>query len=90
MNVEFFPAAEQELLKAYGSGCILPALEPRIMKAYVITNGTIFGLIVVAHVLRLFAEGLAPAKEPAFLIFSIAAAFLLLWSVRVFRALPKT
>ena len=60
------------------------------MKAYVITNGTIFGLIVVAHVLRLFAEGLTAAKDPAFLLFTIAAAFLSLWSVRVLRTLGGT
>jgi hypothetical protein len=34
------------------------------MKAYLIASGTVFALIVVAHVLRLFAEGFGLAHDP--------------------------
>jgi hypothetical protein len=34
------------------------------VRAYVITTGVIFGLIVVAHVLRVIVEGSRLVKEP--------------------------
>jgi hypothetical protein len=53
------------------------------MKAYLATTGTVFSLIVVAHVCRIFAEGLRPAKEPAFLLLTFAAAALSFWAWRL-------
>ncbi len=58
------------------------------MKAYVITTGVLFGLIVVAHVWRFIAEGAASARDPVFIIFTILAAALTLWAWRVLRSLP--
>jgi hypothetical protein len=46
-------------------------------------------LIVVAHMLRIIVEGPAPAKDPVFVFFTLAAASLAVWSLRVFRALPR-
>jgi hypothetical protein len=57
-----------------------------IVKAYIMTTGTAFGLIVVAHVWRVAVEGLALAKDPAYILLTLAAAGLTVWSWRVLRA----
>ena len=59
------------------------------MKAYVITTGTVFGLIVVAHIWRAVAEGPAIAKNPAYILLTVAAATLSLWAWRVVKAMPR-
>jgi len=46
------------------------------MKAYLVTTGTVFGLIVLAHVWRVFVEGAHLAKEPPFVLVTMAAAAL--------------
>jgi hypothetical protein len=60
------------------------------MKAYLITTGTIFGLIVVAHIWRVFEEGSRLAKDPVFVLLTIAAAALSFWAWRLFRRLPRS
>jgi hypothetical protein len=59
------------------------------MKSYVITSGLVFGLITLAHIMRVFAEGLRLVKEPWFILTSVAAAALCLWAWRVLRSLSK-
>jgi len=44
------------------------------MKAYLITTGIIFALIVVAHVLRAIDEGPGTAKDPFFILLTLLAA----------------
>jgi len=44
------------------------------MRAYVATNGVMFGLIVAAHIARLGAEGFGPVREPMFLLSSLLSA----------------
>lgn len=62
------------------------------MKAYLVTTGLIFVLILAAHVARVISEGLSLLKEPMFdftsvLSLGIAAwAFILLRRVRRNRA----
>jgi hypothetical protein len=58
------------------------------MKAYVVTSGTIFGLIVLAHILRIVAEGSHVARDPVFILLTIAAGSLSYWAWRLLR-LPK-
>ena len=53
------------------------------MKAYVIVTGTIFGLIVLAHLLRIHEEGRHLATEPSFLLLTVAAAGLAAWAGRL-------
>ena len=60
------------------------------MKAYVITTGSVFGLIVLAHVARIIAEGAQLAKEPSFILLTVAAAALSLWAWRVMRLMPRS
>jgi hypothetical protein len=50
------------------------------MKAYLITTGTVFGLITVAHICRMFAEGPRLAKEPVFLLLTFVAVGLCVWA----------
>lgn len=55
------------------------------MKAYLITSGSIFGLLVMAHLLRVMAEGLHVAQDPWFVVTTIAAGVLCVWAVRLLR-----
>jgi hypothetical protein len=48
------------------------------MKAYVITTGAVFGLLVMTHIWRVVEEGPALAKNPSCLVITIAAAALCL------------
>ena len=50
------------------------------MKAYLITTGIIFGLIVVAHVWRMISESAALAKDPGFLALTCLAAGFSIWA----------
>ena len=59
------------------------------MKAYVITTGAVFGLLVVAHVWRVVEEGVALAKNPIYVLITIAAAALCLWAWRLFRLMSR-
>ena len=60
------------------------------MKAYVMTTGTVFGLIVVAHIWRGIAEGLALAANPVYILTTLAAAALTLWSWRLLRVMARS
>ena len=59
------------------------------MKAYVMTTGTVFGLIVVAHIWRAIAEGPSLVKDPFFILATIVAISLSLWAWRVLRIMPS-
>ena len=60
------------------------------MKAYVITTGAVFGLIVVAHLWRVLVEGPSLAKDPGYILLTLAAVALSLWSWRVLKVLPRS
>jgi hypothetical protein len=55
------------------------------MKAYVMTTGVVFGLITLAHVLRIIAEGPHLATDPLFVLLTVATATLCFWAWRVLR-----
>jgi hypothetical protein len=55
------------------------------MKAYVITTGAVFGLLTLAHVARVFAEGTHLATNPSFVLITVAAAALCFWAWRLVR-----
>ena len=55
------------------------------MKTYVRITGVIFGLITVAHLLRIVAEWPHLATEPVYLLLTAATALLCLWSWRLLR-----
>lgn len=55
------------------------------MKAYVITTGALFGLLTVAHIWRVFAEGPHLATDPFFVLITVAAAAFCLWACHLLR-----
>jgi len=55
------------------------------LKAYLITTGAVFGLITLAHLWRIYEEGLHLGTEPWFVILTLAAATLSLWAWRLLR-----
>ena len=59
------------------------------MKAYVITTSVVFGMLVLAHILRAIAEGSQVVKEPFFILTTLAAAALFVWAIRLLRRSPR-
>ena len=55
------------------------------MKAYVITTGAIFGLLTVAHLLRIVMENPHLATEPVYILLTVASAALGIWALFVLR-----
>jgi len=53
------------------------------MRAYIALTGTIFGLIVVAHIWRILEEGSHLATDPGYVLLTCVAAALCLWAVRL-------
>ena len=59
------------------------------MKAYVVTTGSVFGVLVLAHVWRAVEEGPHVATDPWFVLFTVVAAALSIWAWRVLRLMPR-
>ncbi|MBC7975526.1 MAG: hypothetical protein H7138_11130 [Myxococcales bacterium] len=57
------------------------------MKAYVTTTGVVFGLLTVAHIWRVIEEGPHLAKDPWYVLITVAAAALSVWA---WRLLPRS
>lgn len=55
------------------------------MKAFLWTTGIVFALITVAHIWRVVAESTALARDPWFILISLVAAGLSVWSFRLLR-----
>ena len=55
------------------------------MAGYLWTTGALFLLITVAHVMRMFAEPHL-AREPWYLLLTVAAAALSVWAGRLLRS----
>ena len=55
------------------------------MKAYIITTGVIFGLLTVAHVVRIVTEDRNLAADPVFVLFTVLSAALTVWAWLVLR-----
>lgn len=60
------------------------------MKAYVVTTGVVFGLLAIAHLCRIAAEGLHLLNNPWWVGITVGAAALSLWAWRVFRVLRRS
>jgi hypothetical protein len=56
------------------------------MRTYVAITGVIFGLITVAHVWRIVAEGSRLATEPFFILMTVVSTAFTLWAVRLLRS----
>lgn len=59
------------------------------MKAYVMTTGIVFGLLVVVHIWRAIEEGSGMMKEPFFVISTLLATAFCVWSWRVLRLMRR-
>jgi hypothetical protein len=60
------------------------------MRAYVMTTGAVFGLLFVVHIWRAIEEGLALAKDPFYILITLAAAALCLWALRLLRIMQRS
>jgi hypothetical protein len=58
----------------------------RRVKSYLLTTGTIFGLVVLAHVWRVIEEGVRLARDPWFVALTALSAGLCLWAFRLLRS----
>jgi high-affinity Fe2+/Pb2+ permease len=63
------------------------------LRAYLVTTGTLFGLIAAAHLARTIAESQRLASDPWFYLegpgLGLVAAALSLWAWRLFCRAPK-
>jgi hypothetical protein len=57
------------------------------MKAYVLTTGTLFGVLTLAHILRMIMENPHLATDPWYVLITVVAAALCLWAGLLLR--PK-
>jgi hypothetical protein len=51
------------------------------VRCYVIATGIAFALIFIAHIARLFAEGLWLLREPMFIVTSVLSLGLAIWAL---------
>ena len=58
------------------------------MKAYLVTTATVFALVAVLHVWRVFEERDSLARDPWFLIITVIAAALSGWAITLLRRRP--
>lgn len=59
------------------------------MKTYVITTGVVFTLLTLTHLLRIVVEWPQAAREPLFLLITLAAGALSFWAWRVLKLLKS-
>jgi hypothetical protein len=59
------------------------------MRAYVVTTGILFGLVTVAHLLRMLYESRALATDPGYLLITAAAAALCVWACVLVLRRPR-
>jgi hypothetical protein len=61
-----------------------------LMKAYVLVTGIVFALIVIAHILRIAAEGVHLVTEPSFALTSLLSIALFLWAALLYRKILRS
>jgi hypothetical protein len=60
------------------------------MKAYLITTGSVFALVTLAHVWRAISESTALARDPWFILLTAGTAGLSVWAWRLLRASTRS
>jgi hypothetical protein len=55
------------------------------MKAYLITTGTVFGLLALAHVWRVIGESRSLGTDPWFVVTTLISAAMSVWAFRLLR-----
>ena len=69
--------------------CVALLRKEDLMRAYVITTGIVFAVLVVAHILRALAEGSQLMKQPLYILTTLAAAALFVWAMSLLRRSPR-
>jgi uncharacterized membrane protein YqjE len=59
------------------------------MKAYVITTGALFGLLTIAHIVRIVAENPRLATDPFYILITTLTAVLCVWAFYLVRRSSK-
>jgi hypothetical protein len=59
------------------------------MKTYIVTTGSVFGLLVLVHVWRVIEEGSHLLKEPSYILITLVAAALCVWAWQLLRQMPR-
>ena len=59
------------------------------MKAYLVTTGTVFGLITLAHIWRVMAESTALARDPWYILITLLTAAFCVWAFRLLRVASR-
>ncbi|MES2129536.1 MAG: hypothetical protein V4463_19870 [Pseudomonadota bacterium] len=57
------------------------------MKAYLVTSGIVFALVLLAHIARVAVEGLQVALQPGFAVGTLVALGMCAWSTILFKRL---
>ncbi len=60
------------------------------MKAYLVTTGSVFGLLTLVHVWRIIEEGPQLARNPWWILITLAAAALAVWAWRLLRLAARS
>jgi hypothetical protein len=55
------------------------------MRTYVMTSGSVFGLLVLAHAWRVAEEGTHLLRDPSYVLITAGAAALCSWAWHVLR-----
>jgi hypothetical protein len=55
------------------------------VKAYLMTTGTVFGLLTVVHLWRIIEEGPHLATDPWYVLITVAAGAFCVWAWRLLR-----
>jgi hypothetical protein len=55
------------------------------MKAYLITTGTVFGLLALAHVWRVIGESRSLGVDPWFVAITVISAAMSVWAFRLLK-----
>jgi hypothetical protein len=54
------------------------------MKAYLLTTGSLFGLITIVHVWRMVVEAGVATRDPWIILMTVLSAALCVWAGRLF------
>lgn len=60
------------------------------MKAYLLSTGTVFGLLTIVHIWRAIVETTTLARDPWFLLATAVAAALCVWAFYLLRKMRRT
>ncbi len=60
------------------------------MKAYLLTTGTVFALITLAHIWRAISESATLVRDPFYVILTLLSAGMSVWAWRLLRTSARS